>query len=186
VETQVLWMLRRMTVAQLVRLIRLLADSKTDMRKKIHDEAMARCRNDGLKSVPFETSSGCSTLLRQFRAVYRTTGRSCSRPLSEHVRQRPLPHDVRSCTATQKKCPLLRALVHHLGKQSLDLSPVHLANLSFSLATFNLYDEKLMSRIVDAFPVAVVQSTDCRFHCVAVVIAGAFFRSSQMAGHTAG
>jgi hypothetical protein len=150
-ENQVRWLMRRMTASQLIRVLQLHIGATTDVRRMVHDEALASLERRWveigsghdlvslLHLVPSDATHFLERLdMRGLELCEAMTAKELYRMTYILARRK------------RRSTPLLRALVHHLGRRSLEFSPVHLSNLAFAMATLNIYEPTLMAKIVTA------------------------------------
>ncbi|XP_064618001.1 FAST kinase domain-containing protein 4-like isoform X2 [Liolophura sinensis] len=148
-ETQTVWLMRRFTIGQMVRVLEIHHDhQETELRREMYRKALTAVEQ---RWVEISNPKDLITLL------YLTLQNSPR--LSEKLEDKALelaedmsPKELyRVAYLLAKKrhrnTPLLRAITYHLNKAKLLLSTVQLTNLLYACSTLNIRDINLLEKI---------------------------------------
>jgi len=164
-ETQVKWLLSRMSFSQLVKVLEIHgAHQETDLRRQVFEEALLMAEKRWTElSAPKDVISlmyltrGLASPLTDKPELGQN--RPSSGMLVDKLEDKALVLcEAMSCKqlyrilyiisqGPRRNTPLLRALVYHLNQQTLDLTDIQMCNLFFALAKLSVFDEDLLGTI---------------------------------------
>ena len=147
-ETQAQWLMTRMPVSQLIRLLEIhTGHQETDLRKKIYSQALMITEK---RWVEISNGRDIIKLMYLFDGNAKFIGKleEKAMDLCENMSAKELFRIlVLMSKSKHRNTPLLRAIVYHLNRQRLSLNPGQLMNLLFACNTLQLYDQNLLEKI---------------------------------------
>ena len=151
-ETQLRWMMRKMSVSQLLRVIEIHQNHlTTDLRHEIYNEAMISVERRWVEIASAKDVITLMYIVGDKSTKFMSKLEDKALDLCEGMNAKDLYRVLYIMSRHQRRnTPLLRAVTYHLNKGFLNLNTVQLSNLLYACANLNIFNPTLLENISNA------------------------------------
>ena len=151
-ETQLRWMMRKMSVSQLLRVVEIHQNRlTTDLRRDIYNEAMLTIERRWVEIANTKDVITLMYIVGDKSTKFMSKLEDKALDLCEGMNAKDLYRVLYIMSRHQRRnTPLLRAVTYHLNKGFLNLNTVQLSNLIYACANLNIFNSTLLENISNA------------------------------------